>query len=292
MLNETSGTRSGNMPGELSEKVDGLLGEFMAAVDSITRDRHLQSGIVRSQLPCSMAAILDKDHLFVAGQFRTAGRFSTYIYTPEVSWPIQKVNSSAQWEFGFEDPFIIQFPVSLLDQSTEQRHQELTKIASEHIDSEFNRFIGLLSLLRTRPIFGPAPPAIESQTAFLLMPLDEGLRTNYDVVARAVEANRMTLDPAGDIREGRSVVREMWVSINQARVIIADLTGLDPEVMYGLGIAHTIGKETILISPQGSRYLVDIPRTLLIEYEDSDEGRSALEQELSEILSSMMKSIA
>jgi hypothetical protein len=273
--------RSGDMPPELMEKVDGLLDEFMAIVDSTTKDRHLQRGIVRSQLPCSVVAILDKESLFIAGQFRTENRFSTYIYTPEFSWPIQKVNSSAQWEFGFEDPFVIQIPARLLDKDSHQRHDELLKLASEHIDSEFARFIGLLSLLRTRPIFGPAPPAIESNLVFLLMSQDEG----------ALEENGMNLEVAKDIRDGRSAVREMWISLNQARVIIADLAGTDPGVMYGLGIAHTIGKETVLLSPQGSMYLVDIPRTKMIEYEDSDDGRAAMSQEISDILGSMMRQI-
>ncbi len=292
MLYDVSRMRSGNMPTELSEKVDKLLGEFMAYVDSTTEDRHLQRGIVRSQLPCSMAAILDKDHLFIAGQFSTAGRFSTYIYTPEASWTLQKVNSSAQWEFGFEDPFIIRFPLNLLDQSTDQGREALERIASEHVNSEFERFIGLLSLLKTRPIFGPVPPAIESNLAFLLMPQSDAIRRNYEAIANAVEASGMVLDAAGDIREGKSVVREMWISINQARVVIADLTGPDPGVMYGLGLAHTVGKNTILISPQGSKYLTDIPKTEVIECEDSDAGRANLEQELSEILSTMLEPIA
>jgi hypothetical protein len=283
--------RSGNMPPELMEKVDRLHDEFMAMVDSTTKDRHLQRGIVRSQLPCSMVAILDKENLFIAGQFRTENRFSTYIYTPEFSWPIQKVNSSAQWEFGFEDPFVIQITARLLDQDAHQRHDELLKLASEHIDSEFDRFIGLLSLLRTRPIFGPAPPAIESNLVFLLMPQDEGAKGNYNAIANAVEERGMNLEVAKDIRDGRSAVREMWISINQARVIIADLAGTDPRVMYGLGIAHTIGKETVLLSPQGSMYLVDIPRTKMIEYEDSDDGRAAMSQEISDILGSMMRQI-
>ena len=290
MLND-AGMRSGNMPLELQEKADLLLQEFTAIVDATTEDRHLQRGIVRSQLPCSMVAILDKENLFILGQFSTRNMFSTYIYTPESRWLRQKINSSAQWEFGFEDPFIIQFPAGLLDQTTDQRHEELARIASEYIDSEFNRFIGLLSLLRTRPIFGPAALAIEGQMAFLLMPIDEDGRRNYDAIAKASEESGMIIDTAGDIREGRSVVRDVWISLNKARVVIADLTGPDPGVMYGLGIAHTVGKETILISPQGSNYLVDIPKTQVIEYEDSDEGRGVLEQELFRVLSSIMQPI-
>ena len=290
MLND-EGMRSGNMPLELQEKADLLLNEFTAIVDATTEDRHLQSGIVRSQLPCSMVAILDKESLFIVGQFSTQRRFSTYIYTPESRWPIQKINSSAQWEFGFEDPFTIQIPSGLLDQTADQRHDELARIASEYIDSEFNRFIGLLSLLRTRPIFGPAAPAIEGQLALLLMPVEESGRRNYDAIVKAAEESGMIIDMAEDIRKGRSVVRDLWISINKARVVIADLTGLDPGVMYGLGIAHTVGKETILISPQGSNYLADIPKTQVIEYEDSDDGRIMLEQELFRILSSMMQPI-
>ncbi len=101
----------------------------------------------------------------------------------------------------------------------------------------------------------------------------------------------MVLDMAGDIREGRSVVRNLWITLNKSRAVIADLTGPDPGVMYGLGIAHTVGKETILIVPQGSNYLTDIPKTQVIEYEDSDEGRTVLEQELFRVLSSIMQPI-
>lgn len=290
MLND-GGMRSGNMPAELQEKVDRLIQEFTAIVNSTTEDRHLQRGIVRSQLPCSIVAILDKDTLFIAGQFSTQARFSTYIYTPESSWPVEKIKSSAQWEFGFDDPFIIRFPAVLLDQETSQSHDDLEKTATEFIDSEFKRFNGLISLLRTRPIFGPPPAAIESRSAFLLMPIDEAQKKNYDAIAKAIEESGMAVVVAGDIREGRSVVRDLWVSLNMARIVIADLTGTDPGVMYGLGIAHTVGKESVLIVPQGSNYLTDIPKTQLIEYEDSEEGRTMLEQELSRILSSMMQPI-
>ena len=71
--------------------------------------------------------------------------------------------------------------------------------------------------------------------------------------------------------------------------MVADLTGPDPGVMYGLGIAHTVGKETILICPHGSEYLVDIPNAHRIDYEDSDSGRIKLLQTLSEKLKILLE---
>jgi len=292
MLNDRTRTKSGTMPEDLQEKVDVLLDEFVASVNILTEERHLQKGIARSQLPSSMIAILDKENLYILGQFRTETRFSSYLHTPEFVWPKQKISSSAQWEFGFEDPYIVKFPATLLDQELQQRQKTLYEIAAQHIDSEFNRFVGLLNLLRSRPIFGPAPPAIESRTAFLLLPSDESLNKNHEAIIRALEFNEMTARTSDDIINGKAVVREMWVAINQSRVVVADITGPDPGVMYGLGVAHTVGKETILIYPQGSKYLTDIPKTLRIEYDFSDKSRIEIETELREILKDMLQSIA
>ena len=288
MMHDGARSRGGSMPTELLEKVDRLLDEFMAEVDDISQDRHLQKGIARSQLPCDMLAVVDKDNLYVVAQLRSGNRTSTYIYNPEASWSPQKVLNSALWEFRFTDPFLIRFPASLVAEKNE-RHEALRKIASDHIDSEFTRFMSLLSLLRTRPIFGSAPGASSPEMAFLLLPSPEGLDKNAQAIIQAAEAEGLTISLAEDIKVGKSAVRGMWTSINEARIVMADLTGPDPSVMYGLGIAHTVGKKTILICPQGSEYLADIPNTQRIEYEDSDSGRMKLQQDLSEKLKVLLE---
>ncbi len=289
---DESRTRSGDMSPELQAKVDKILGEFMSAVDAITEYRHLQKGIARSQLPSSVAAILDRENLNILAQFRPQNRFSVYIYHPDIAISREKASMSAQWEFNFEDPFIIRIPSKLLDESPEKRWPALEKIAAKHVDSEFQRFSGLLGMLRTRPIFGIAPMTLDSRSAFVLLPAAERLNKNYPAIEKAADENRVTLRRALDIREGRSAVWDLWESINGSRVIIADLTGPDPGVMYALGLAHTIGRDTILIYPRGSRYLVDIPRTRKIEYRKSDAGREKLGRDLSEMLKSIMEPVA
>ncbi|MDD4161206.1 MAG: hypothetical protein PHW87_01865 [Methanothrix sp.] len=288
MLNDIARMRCGEMEAELSAKVDELIDEFMAIVNTMTEERHLQRGISRSQLPCSMVAILDKKSLSILASFRLENRIAGYYYRPDIALTPQQAANSAQWEFGFEDAFIIQFPAELVEQSTEERRAAVQKVASDHIDSEFLRLEQMISLMRTRPIFGPAAQHVGARTLLLLMPKDASLRKNENAILNASRANNWTIAEADDIRSGRSAVHEMWYSLNQAAVIIADLTGADGGVMYGLGIAHTLGKETILIHPQGSKYLTDIPRTYGIEYEDSDAGRAKLEEQLSLMLGSVL----
>ncbi len=279
------------MSPELQAEADRLIEEFMAVVDAISLDRHLQKGIARSQLPSSMVVILDKEMFSILAQIRSENRFASYFYNPNIILTPQQAANSAQWEFGLEDPYIIQFPASLLDQSPLQRHPDLERVASEHIDQEFERFVGLLSLMRTRPIFGQAPLATDVGSVLLLSAQDEALNKSHEAILKATEAHGLAVEEAKDIRNGRSAVREMWLSLNRAALIIADLTGADAGVMYCLGIAHTIGKETILVQPQGSKYLTDIPRTNSIEYEDSNAGMARLEERLSKMLGSMLQPI-
>jgi hypothetical protein len=292
MLCDRTRTRSGDMSPELQDRIDRMLDEFMQAVDAITQDRHLQKGIARSQLPSSMVAILDRDTLSILAQFRKENRVSMYLQAPKISLTRQSAANSAQWEFGFEDPFVIQFPAISLEQSSEQRRPDLEKIASEHIDSEFVRLMGLLSLMRTRPIFGAAPPLSDTKSALILLPLEEKFNLNKDAILRATMACGLVAKEAKDMRNGKSSVYEAWMDINQKGLIIADLTGADPQVMYALGIAHTIGKETILICPQGLKYLTDIPRTYRINYKKSKVGRAKIQEQLSELLRSLLASAA
>lgn len=280
------------MAPELQNRVDGLLEEFMNIVDAMARDRHLQKGIARSQLPSSMVAIVDRERLSILAQFRAENRFASYYYNPKLALTPQQAANSAQWEFGFADAFIIQFPKELLDEDAAQRRGALENVASEHIDSEFLRLEGLLSLMRTRPIFGTASPTQNAGSALLLLPLGEGSEKNREAILGATAQSGLSVEEAMDIRRGKAAVREMWLAINETALIIADLTGADPAVMYGLGIAHTIGKQTILIYPQGSRYLTDIPKVGRIEYNESDVERTGLQGRLADMVKSMLQPVA
>ena len=291
MLNDKDRMKSGDMEAELIARVDGLLDEFMAMVDSMTEERHLQRGIARSQLPSSMVAILDRESLTILGQFRLENRTASYFSRPDMALNVQQAAQSAKWEFGFDDPFIIQFPAVLMDQSTPDRRTALEGIAAKHVDAEYLRLEEKLSLMRHRPIFGPAEEPVMTRTLLLLRPEKGGEPGIEEAILSALSARNLAYEDAPDIRSGRAAVREMWRSINYAAVILADLTGADPQVMYGLGMAHTLGKETVLIYPQGSSYLTDIPRAERIEYESSEDGRARLTDELDRVLGRILAPI-
>lgn len=95
---------------------------------------------------------------------------------------------------------------------------------------------------------------------------------------------------ADDIKSNRAIIQDIWKSICEARLIIADLTGLNANVMYELGIAHTLGKETVLIYQRGHdiRFPFDLAHIRRIEYDNTAIGGRTLEQELRATLSGIL----
>jgi predicted nucleotide-binding protein len=85
-------------------------------------------------------------------------------------------------------------------------------------------------------------------------------------------------------------MQDIFKAICEARIIIADMTRLNPNVMYELGMAHTLGKETILIYQKKRviKFPFDLAHIRRVEYENSATGGKKLENELREVLRNIL----
>jgi hypothetical protein len=81
------------------------------------------------------------------------------------------------------------------------------------------------------------------------MPFTSELGPIYeDHIKKVIVDLRLTVGRADDFFSAGSIVQEVWSAIKAASIIIADCTGRNPNVFYEIGISHTIGKDTILIT--------------------------------------------
>ncbi|MDH7597247.1 MAG: hypothetical protein QHG98_05830 [Methanothrix sp.] len=280
MIHRGMRTKGGTMPLETQEKVDALLDEFVSFVNEISDSRHLQRGIARSSLPCSIVVVLDRSKLLVIAQFRPNNLSSMYISAEHIELAADQALSKASWEFGFEDPFLLQFPADLLDMPAADRADALRKMAEEHVDSEFLRFMGMLSMLRLRPAFGPVPYVLENSCAVLS---PEGGQDVYNEVAEALYNLRVQPIMLRGITGTDISLRQAWRAICSSRLVVADLTDRDADVMYGLGMAHAVGKPALIIHMEGER--VAFPgHTLPYSPSDMPSMRANLEKALKDLL--------
>jgi nucleoside 2-deoxyribosyltransferase len=83
---------------------------------------------------------------------------------------------------------------------------------------------------------------------------------------------------------GHNILNDIWLAINRAEVIIADITSRNPNVFYEIGIAHTIGKKVILLSQKKEDIPFDFLHYRHILYEDNTDGIKLLENLLPKFL--------
>jgi hypothetical protein len=128
-------------------------------------------------------------------------------------------------------------------------------------------------------------PSEEStrRTAFSIMPFGpEDLQIVYDDFVKPTIENKCGLECIrGDDMFGSNVVMEdVRAAITVSTIVIADLTGKNPNVFYEVGIAHGIEKPVLLLT----QFLEDVPFDLrhrrILVYHYTPRGCKLLEKRL------------
>src|ERR1035437_8981288 len=93
-------------------------------------------------------------------------------------------------------------------------------------------------------------PQIDAHLCFVVMPYGEPFDGYYaSSIKPAIEAAGMRAH-RGDEGTGQSasIVHDIWKSIWQARLVVGDVTGKNPNVNYELGLCHALGVPTIILT--------------------------------------------
>lgn len=139
---------------------------------------------------------------------------------------------------------------------------------------------------RIDPVFASRQFNLKPNTCFLVMPFTASWSERvHKHVARILRRVGYTVIRADDLY-GHDVLEDIWRALNESEVVIADTTGKNPNVFYEVGIAHTLGKRTILISQDATDIPFDFRRFRHIIYQDNVDGFALLTRELPRYLES------
>jgi hypothetical protein len=122
---------------------------------------------------------------------------------------------------------------------------------------------------------------------FVMMPLADQFFVNYEEAIRpALESAGLRGVHAAEIFGTREIMEDIWESICTARVVVVDVTGRNANVFYELGIAHTMGKECVVLTQSPQDVPFDITSRRYIHYDPTKRValRHKLEQTLKRIL--------
>jgi hypothetical protein len=129
--------------------------------------------------------------------------------------------------------------------------------------------------------------ASSSNLCFVMMPFGEGFDAVYrSLIKPSVSQFGLTAVRADEMSASGLIVEQIRVAIQQSRLCIADVSLRNPNVLYEVGIAHTIGKPTILLARDIGDLPFDLKSLRTISYQPSglEQGRIELSKAIAAAL--------
>ncbi len=122
----------------------------------------------------------------------------------------------------------------------------------------------------------PEHENIEPALASAMMPFDAGFTPVYESIRQAAASAGLRCRRADDIWENAAIIQDVVALIDRSRVVVCDCTGRNPNVFYEAGIAHTLGRDVILITQSEHDIPFDLRHLRYIRYLNNAEGLTAL----------------
>ncbi len=102
---------------------------------------------------------------------------------------------------------------------------------------------------------------------FIIMPFDNELEQVHKAIKEVIVVeHNMSCLRADDIYSTGVIIEEIWEGIQKAQIIIADITGKNPNVLYELGIAHSLRKDVIILAQTIGDVPFDLKHKRVIVY--------------------------
>ena len=150
-------------------------------------------------------------------------------------------------------------------------------------------------LLEGRLIDLPRPTAFElpgispePNRVAVMMPFAAEFSPVWQALRAAAENGGWLCQRADDIWENSVLVNDIVALIARSKVVVCDLSGRNANVFYEVGIAHTLGRDVVLITQSHDDVPFDLRHHRYITYLNNSEGLDALRQSLTSRLRTLM----
>ncbi len=125
---------------------------------------------------------------------------------------------------------------------------------------------------------------MDKKIAFVLMPFAEEFADVYQyLISESLVSAGFTVKRADDIKNQRNIIGDIVEGIISSDLLVADLTGANPNVYYELGIAHALNKKVILITQEIDDLPFDLRSYRVIGYSIHFAKMNQAKKELEEL---------
>lgn len=148
-----------------------------------------------------------------------------------------------------------------------------------------------ISIGRQRPLVFSIPKHESIKcTSSAMMPFDKSFDKVYESIQIASKNLSLECKRADVIWENQSIIQDVVSLIDRSCIVVCDCTGRNPNVFYEVGIAHTLGREVILITQADNDIPFDLQHIRYLKYLNNSEGLTALTKSLEKRMKKILNS--
>ena len=276
---------SGNLANEAREQIDKVFDVLDQQIVAISRERGLRPEQVRLLQPLHCCVIVEDQRILVVLSVSDIGAMSIRDFQDWSNKPPLDLPAAihlVERDLHFKSAFGFEMSRSVLNSTDDHSDDETTAIASQVVAQEVEHMDRLNRIVKIDPIFQGRDFLRKDNFVFVLSPFGDPFDTIYsDHIKPTVESiGGLVCSRADDIYDNRPIIEDIWRCTHEARLLISELTDRNANVFYETGIAHTIGKEVVLITQSMADVPFDLKHLRCIVYEYTPKGATALEQNL------------
>jgi hypothetical protein len=175
-------------------------------------------------------------------------------------------------EFAIPRDRVEQFAKTFLEN---QKYLRAFSPSSKRDDTDTPSTESATAIVESQPTGSVREPRVREflDTCFVMMPIGGWFDRYYqEIYVPAIKEAGFEPVRADELFHTGSVVEQIWEQIEKAKLLLADLTGRNPNVFYELGLAHAARKPVIFTASVLEDVPFDLRHLRVIIYEIKEPG--------------------
>jgi hypothetical protein len=148
------------------------------------------------------------------------------------------------------------------------------------------------SISITPKVFRIPTAPVDPKLVSIMMPFSDDLIPVFNATHAAATKCQLICHRADTIAwENPEIIQNIFSLIYRSAIVVVDVTERNANVMYEMGIAHTLGREVIPISQSVEDLPFDFSHHVVVKYQkDADGSHYTLQEKLAKIFNQVMAS--
>ena len=172
--------------------------------------------------------------------------------------------------------------LSLEGEELKEAHKKVAALLVEPAEEDVDR---KRRIVRVHPIYKGRDFLLEPDLCFVLMEFGPPYTDIYGhLIKPTVEAEGFRCLKSDDIFSTTSVIEDIWANINKSALIIAEISSNNANVMYELGICHTVGKNVMMITQDADKMPFNFRHMRCYPYTNDIPGSDELKKNIRSVI--------